>query len=351
MSRKIKVLVVDDSAVIRNMLSFLLASDPEIEVIGVAIDPFQAREKIVELNPDVITLDIEMPRMDGITFLEKLMKHRPLPTIIISSLSQAGSEMALQALQAGAVEVLAKPTVNVKEGLEQIKVPIVNAVKAAAVARLRTPSELAAQSFPVREKKTSISQTTHQILAMGSSTGGTEALKVVLSKMPADIPGTLIVQHIPPIFSKAFAEALNKICPFEVKEAEDGDRVIPGRVLVAPGNFHMELTRSGAYYYAHLHQQSPIHGVRPAVDFLFNSVASVAGRNALGVILTGMGKDGAKGMLAMKQAGAFTVAQDEKTCVVYGMPREAVDLGAVDKICPLDDIAQTIVEKLKKVSN
>jgi two-component system chemotaxis response regulator CheB len=343
--KKIRVLVVDDSAVIRNFLTHILDSDPGISVVGTAIDPFMARERIVELNPDVITLDIEMPRMDGVTFLGKLMKHKPIPTVIISSLSKAGSQMALQAMAAGAVEVLAKPAINVKEGLEQIRLPIIQAVKAAASANLSAQQRVS--SIHRVESASSLSQTTHQILAIASSTGGTEALKVLLPALPANIPGTVIVQHIPPVFSKTFAECLNKLCAFEVKEAEDGDRVTPGRVLIAPGNFHMELTRSGAYYYVNLNQNPTIHGVRPAADILMNSVAKLAGANATGVVLTGMGKDGAQGLLAMKKAGAFTIAQDEASCVVYGMPREAVEAGAVDKISPLNQIPSLIVNQVK----
>ena len=347
----IKVLIVDDSAVIRNLLEHILNSDPQIKVVGTAIDPFMAREKIVQLKPDVLTLDIEMPRMDGVTFLGKLTKHHPIPTVIISSLSQKGSQMALQALAHGAVEVLTKPAINVKEGLDQIRGPIINAVKAAAQARL-SPLKVnpAVNLLPIQKPSTALLKTTHQILAIASSTGGIEALKILLPGLPADIPGTIIVQHIPPVFSKTFAESLNKICLFEVKEAEDGDRVVPGRVLIAPGNFHVELTRSGAYYYVKLHQAPPVHGVRPAADILMSSVAKLAGSNASGVVLTGMGKDGAQGLLEMKKAGAFTIAQNEESCVVYGMPREAVEIGAVDEILSLDKISARLIRHLKTVA-
>lgn len=346
--KKIRVLIVDDSAVVRNLLSHILSAESDIEVVGTAIDPFQAREKIVDLNPDVLTLDIEMPRMDGVTFLEKLMRHKPIPTVIISSLSVAGSKMALQALEAGAVEVLAKPAIDVKKGLQDVREPIVQAVRAASRAKLQPVVRTAPVGTVVKVTKSALTQTTHQILAIASSTGGTEALKRILPFLPADLPGTLIVQHIPPVFSKSFADSLNKICPFEVKEAEDGDRVSPGRVLIAPGNFHMELVRSGAYYYAKLHQEPQIHGVRPAADILLRSVAKVAGGNAIGVILTGMGKDGAQGILEMHQAGAITIAQDEESCVVFGMPREAIALGGVDQVRPLSEIANEIVMQAKK---
>lgn len=344
MNPKIRVLIVDDSSVIRMLMTRILSSDPEIEVVGTASDPYVAREKLVELKPDVMTLDIEMPRMDGVTFLGKVMEHFPVPTIVISSLSARGSEMALKAMEAGAVDVMEKPSIDVSSSLMQAGAEIILRVKAVARANLRAPVRRLVSAPSV----TSLARTTHQILAIASSTGGTEALKEVLPLFPSDIPGTVIVQHMPPVFTKAFAEGLQRMCAFEIKEAKDGDRVIPGRALLAPGNFHMELDRSGAYYYVRLHQQPLLHGVRPAADFLFRSIAAKVGANAIGAILTGMGKDGAEGLLAMKNAGSFNLAQDEKTCVVYGMPKAAIDCGAIHKVVPLENMAHAIIEQLKK---
>ncbi len=347
---KIRVLIVDDSALIRSMFSKILGADPGIEIVGMAPDPYVAREKIVELKPDVMTLDIEMPRMDGITFLEAVMKHMPTRTIVISSLSTKNSEQALRAMEVGAVDVMAKPALDVTHTLETLRQELVERVKAVARARLLAPQKRAAPSAAVARPVAteSMSRTTHQVLAIASSTGGTEALKDVLPHLPADIPGTVIVQHMPPVFTKTFAEALQLLCPFEVREAADGDRVVPGRVLIAPGNFHMELTRSGAFYFVKLHQEPLLHGVRPAADYLMKSVARFAGRNAVGVVLTGMGRDGAAGLLAMKQAGAYTIAQDESTSVVYGMPKEAVEVGAVDRVMPLGSIAGELISQFKK---
>jgi two-component system chemotaxis response regulator CheB len=353
MNDKIRVLIVDDSSIIRNMYSKILGADPGIEVVGTAVDPYAAREKLVTLKPDVMTLDIEMPRMDGLTFLEAVMKHMPVRTIVISSLSTKNSELALRALEIGAIDVLAKPAIDVTNTLEKIRNELIARVKAVARARIpdkRGPSPTAPLRAvgATRPVSDALARTTHQVVAIASSTGGTEALKEVLPRLPADVPGTLIVQHMPPVFTKAFAESLQKICAFEVREAKDGDRVHPGLALIAPGNYHMELVRSGAYYYAKLHQEPHMHGVRPAADYLMNSVAKYAGRNALGVVLTGMGRDGAAGLLAMKQAGAFTVAQDEASCVVFGMPKEAIDVGAVEKVMPLQLIADELVVQFKR---
>jgi two-component system chemotaxis response regulator CheB len=342
---KIRVLIVDDSSIIRNLLTRLLSSDPGIEVVGTAPDPYVAREKIVALRPDVMTLDIEMPRMDGVTFLGKVMEHLPVRTVVISSLSTQGSETALRALEAGAIEVLAKPAMDVTRSLGEMAVEVIRAVKTAAQAKLvaRSPSAASGLVKCPRSAPTSMARTTHQILAIASSTGGTEALKVLLPMLPSDLPGTLIVQHMPPVFTKTYADHLQNLCPFEVKEAEDGDRVVPGRVLIAPGNFHMELSRSGAYYYAKLHQEAPLHGVRPAADYLMRSVARCAGANALGVVLTGMGRDGAEGLKEMKAAGSLNIAQNEETCVVYGMPKAAVDAGAIHQVLPLERIAAELI--------
>lgn len=348
MAQKIRVLIVDDSAVIRKLLEKIFGSSPDIEVVGTAADPYIARDKLVALKPDVMTLDVEMPRMDGISFLEKVMQHFPTRTIIFSSLAKTGSETYLRALEAGAIEILEKPSIDVSQSLEALSSSIIEKVKAVARARINPIKKVVATGGPVAKvAPTSLARTTHQLIAVASSTGGTEALKVFLSGMPADIPGTLVVQHMPPGFTKSFADNLNNMFPFEVKEAQDGDQVVPGRVLIAPGNYHMEITRSGAYYYVKLHQGPALHSVRPAADYLMKSVAKFVGKNALGVVLTGMGKDGAEGLLEMKNAGAYTVVQNEETCVVYGMPGAAVALGAADKILPLDRIAGDLLGQIQ----
>ena len=345
---KIRVLIVDDSAVIRKLLEKIFSTCPDIEVVGTASDPYIARDKLVALKPDVMTLDVEMPRMDGISFLEKVMQHFPTRTIIFSSLAKTGSETYLRALEAGAIEIMEKPSIDVSSSLESLSQTIVEKVKAVAKARINPIKKMVTPGAPVQKVTTSLARTTHQLIAVASSTGGTEALKVFLSGMPADIPGTLVVQHMPPGFTKSFAENLNNMFPFEVKEAQDGDQVVPGRVLIAPGNYHMEITRSGAFYYVKLHQGPTLHSVRPAADYLMKSVAKYVGKNALGVVLTGMGKDGAEGLLEMKNAGAYTVVQNEETCVVYGMPGAAVALGAADKILPLDRIAGDLIHQVQQ---
>ncbi|MGZ3768166.1 MAG: protein-glutamate methylesterase/protein-glutamine glutaminase [Bdellovibrio sp.] len=346
---KIRVLIVDDSAVIRKLLEKIFSSSPDIEVVGTAADPYIARDKLVALKPDVMTLDVEMPRMDGISFLEKVMQHFPTRTIIFSSLAKTGSETYLRALEAGAIEVMEKPSIDVSHSLESLSQTIVEKVKDVAKARLNPIKKFAPSSVGHVQSATptALARTTHQLIAVASSTGGTEALKVFLRGMPADIPGTLVVQHMPSGFTKTFAENLNSLFPFEVKEAADGDQVVPGRVLIAPGNYHMEITRSGAFYYVKLHQGPTLHNVRPAADYMMKSVAKFVGKNALGVVLTGMGKDGAEGLLEMKNAGAYTVAQNEETCVVYGMPAAAVAIGAVDRVLPLDHIAHDLLNHLK----
>lgn len=349
MSKKIRVLIVDDSSVIRTLLTKVLSADPEIEVVGTAPDPFIAREKIVELRPNVMTLDIEMPRMDGISFLTKVMQHFPVRTLIFSSLSPRNSVMALNAFAAGAIDVMAKPAIDVTQGLSTLAQEITARVKMVARANLVIPKSVAPvqSDFKSKPDATSLQKTTHQVLAIASSTGGTEALKAVLPLLPEDLPGTVIVQHMPPVFTKTYAEALQRICNFEVKEAEHGDRLVPGRVLLAPGNFHMELSRSGAYYFVKLHQEPMIHGVRPAADFLMKSVAKYAGENAIGLILTGMGRDGADGLLSMKQAGSYNIAQDERSCVVFGMPKAAIEIDAVHRVLPLERIADEIINQIK----
>ncbi|HEU5123623.1 MAG TPA: chemotaxis response regulator protein-glutamate methylesterase [Verrucomicrobiae bacterium] len=343
--RKIRVLVVDDSAVVRRAISDALAKDPEIEVVGSACDPYIARDKILELNPDVLTLDIEMPRMDGITFLKILQQHRPMPVVVISSLTQAGSRSALAALEAGAVDVLAKPSSSWSIG--DLADQLAHRVKGAAKARMSSAPNPIETIAKASSTGSSNAFNPRQIVVLGASTGGTEAIKSVLTRLPNGLPGICVVQHIPAVFSKAFAERLNECCAMEVREAAHGDEVKPGRVLIAPGDFHMALEWDGRRYLVRLHQGPPLHFTRPAVDVLFNSAAACAGANALGVVLTGMGSDGAQGMKKLKEAGAITLAQNEATCVVYGMPRAAVELRVVDHVLPLEAIPGAILKALE----
>ncbi len=342
--KKIRVLIVDDSSMMRHLLKDLLTTDPEIEVVGVAVDPYDAREKLVSLRPDVMTLDVEMPRMDGVTFLEKVMKHFPTRTVIISSLTPEGSQLSLRALAAGAIDVIAKPKLDIHRGIRDMAEQITSRVKVAATARVMGPSQKVAQTL--FKATTRVLETTHKVVAVASSTGGTEALKTFLLGMPKECPGILIVQHMPPLFTRAYADHLKSLTGFDVREAQQGDRVGPGSVLLAPGGSHMELARTGSYYTVQIHQQEPLHGVRPAADYLFKSVAQAAGSNAIGVVLTGMGKDGAEGLLAMRRSGALTLAQDEETCVVFGMPKEAIRIEAVEKVLPLQAIAGAIITHL-----
>lgn len=339
----IKVLIVDDSAVVRSFLKDLLISDPEIEVVGTAPDPFVARDKILKYNPDVITLDVEMPRMDGITFLKKLMRYYPIPVVILSSLTQSGMATTIEALEEGAVDVIAKPRMDIIKGMEQISREVIEKVKTAARAKIRKRNEAKKEaSVPVLMGK-ALKQSTNKVIAIGASTGGTEAIKDILVRLPADAPGIVVVQHMPEKFTKAFAERLNSLCNMEVREARDGDGVIPGAVLIAPGNYHMQFRRSGARYYVTLNQDPPVYHQRPSVDVLFDSVAEYAGSNATGVILTGMGADGSHGLLKMKQSGARTIAQDEESCIVFGMPKEAIKLGGVDRVLPLEKIPDAML--------
>ncbi len=340
LSTKTRVLVVDDSAVVRRAISEALSSDPTIEVVGTACDPYNARDRILELNPDVLTLDIEMPRMDGLTFLRILQKHRPMPVVVVSSITPAGSKAALAALEAGAVDVIAKPTSAWSIG--DLRDQLIHRVKGAALARFRTGPSAGAGGQKV-ETTPSVVFNPRQIIVLGASTGGTEALKSVLTQLPPGLPGICIVQHIPPFFSKAFAERMNEICAVEVREAVAGDEVRPGLVLIAPGDFHMMVIWNNGHYQVVLNQGPPQHHTRPAVDVLFNSVAACAGRYAVASLLTGMGSDGAQGMKKLKEAGATTLAQNEDTCVVYGMPRAAVELGVVDQVLPLERIPLALV--------
>ncbi|MFB3776614.1 MAG: chemotaxis response regulator protein-glutamate methylesterase [Bryobacteraceae bacterium] len=339
---KIRVLIVDDSAIVRKILSDAISGEPDMEVVGTAPDPFIARDKILALKPDVLTLDIEMPRMDGLTFLKKLMHHHPLPVIVISSLGQASCQATLDALRIGAVEVLAKPGGPYSVG--ELRLSLAGKIRAAAVSRIRRPApDSAAKPEPFTAATRSFDPAT--VIAIGASTGGTEAIQVVLTGMPARGPGIVITQHIPPVFSRAFADRLNQICPMEVKEACDGDSVIPGRALIAPGNFHMLLRKSAHGYSVQVKDGPQVCYQRPSVDVLFSSVAEAAGAKAVGALLTGMGSDGAQGMLRMKRAGARTIAQDEASSVVFGMPREAIRLGAADRVLPLTHIAGAILQQ------
>jgi len=337
----IRVLIVDDSAVVRKIFTEELSRDPAIEVVGTAPDPYVARDKIVAMKPDVVTLDIEMPRMDGITFLRKLMRYYPIPVIIVSSLTPQGGNLALEALEIGAVDVMCKPGAAYTVG--DMSIDLIDKIKAAARVRMRgqnTPPPAASEP----SQRLSLTRTTQKVVAIGASTGGTEALRVVLEQYPANAPGTLVVQHMPEHFTRSFAERLNSLCAVEVKEAEDGDSIGPGRVLIAPGNKHLMLRRSGALYCAQVKTGPLVCRHRPSVEVLFNSVARYAGSNAIGVILTGMGNDGATGLLNMKQSGAVTVAQDEQSCVVFGMPKEAIKQGGVDHIDSLSKIPERILK-------
>jgi two-component system, chemotaxis family, protein-glutamate methylesterase/glutaminase len=333
----IRVLIIDDSALVRKVLSDGLSGFPDIEVVGTAGDPYIARERIVALRPDVLTLDIEMPRMDGLTFLTKLMQHHPLPVVVVSSLTPANSETALRALELGAVEVISKP--GSAFSTPDVGARLVHAVRAAAAARLERPPvgpapARAAETVPIPHLRT-----THRILAIGASTGGTRAIEALLRRLPIETPGTVIVQHMPGGFTASFAARLNELCAMEVREAKHRDPVVPGVALIAPGDRHMLLERSGARYEIRLKNGPPVHHQRPAVDVLFQSVARSAGRNAVGVILTGMGADGARGLLAMREKGAPTLAQDEASCVVFGMPKEAIALGAASEVVALEHMA------------
>jgi len=336
---KIKVLIVDDSAVVRQILTRELSRDRNIEIVGTAPDPYVARDKIVQLKPDVLTLDVEMPRMDGVTFLRKLMKHHPIPVIIVSSLTAAGSELAMEALQCGAIDVMCKPGTSYSVG--DMSELLIEKIKAAALVDIKKRAEVVKASAEMRPpvKRLAMTCTTNKIIAIGASTGGTEAVREVLEQFPSGAPGTVIVQHMPEFFTKSFADRLNSICEIDVKEAENGDRIIPGRALVAPGNKHMVMRRSGAQYLVEIKDGPLVFHQRPAVEVLFNSVAQYAGANAVGMILTGMGKDGAKGLLAMKEAGAYTIVQDEASSVVWGMPGEAYKVGAHCTMLPLKKIA------------
>jgi two-component system chemotaxis response regulator CheB len=341
---KIKVLIVDDSAIVRKVLTEALSGEADIEVVGTAPDPIVARDKILSLRPDVLTLDIEMPRMDGVTFLKRLMHYHPMPVIVISSLGTASSRVALDALEAGALDVLAKP--GGPQSVGDLRFNLASRIRAAKVARLRKPSPV--ESEPPAQMTAGKPFPASSVIAIGASTGGTEAVQKVLTVLPANCPGILITQHIPAVFSRSFANRLNELCAVRVREAEDGDQVEPGLALVAPGNFHMLLRRSQTGYRVEIKDGPMVCYQRPAVDVLFHSVAQAAASNATGVILTGMGSDGAQGLLAMKKAGARTIAQDEASCVVFGMPKEAIRCGAVEQILPLAAIPGAILAESRR---
>ena len=350
MNKKIKVLIIDDSAVVRQTLAQILSSDPQIEVMDPAPDPFIAVERIRHEVPDVITLDVEMPRMDGITFLNKLMTQHPIPVVMCSSLTLKGSETAMKALEYGAVDIIEKPRLGAKNFLEEARIRICDAVRAASLVRVKpivkrlvAQPKLTADSVIARPARNAMLKTTEKIVAVGASTGGTEALRVFLEAMPADSPGIVIVQHMPEQFTAAFAKRLDGLCRISVKEAAENDTVIRGRALIAPGNHHMLLKRSGARYYVEIKDGPLVCRHRPSVDVLFRSAAQYAGKNAVGVIMTGMGDDGARGMLEMKEAGSYNIAQDEDTSVVFGMPKEAIKRGGTDIVMPLDKIAMKII--------
>jgi two-component system chemotaxis response regulator CheB len=351
MERKIRVLVVDDSAFVRQLMSKMLAADPQIEVVGTAPDPYAAREKIKALKPDVLTLDVEMPRMDGVTFLANLMRLHPMPVVMVSSLTEQGAEVTFQALEYGAVDFVTKPKVDLAHTLEDYAVEICEKVKAAAGARVRardaaprlaaTPNLCADAVLAARA--VGHFRTTDQLIAIGASTGGTEAIKEVLMRMPADAPGIVITQHIPEAFSGPFAKRMDGICAMTVCEAGDGQQILPGHVYIAPGNRHLLVLRDGARFVCRLSDGPPVNRHRPSVDVMFRSVAQHVGANAVGVMLTGMGADGAQGMREMHDTGSITFAQDEKSSVVWGMPGAAVKAGAVDHVVPLDDIAGRVL--------
>jgi len=349
--KKIRVLIVDDSALVRRAISEALSKDPEIEVVGTAPDPYAARDQILALNPDVLTLDIEMPRMDGLTFLGILKQHRPMPVVVISSVTQSGSRAAMAALEAGAVDVLAKP--NSSSSIGELGSQLAHRIKGAARAKFGGVISAGSGVAPVTPTPVAVPGgfNPRQLILIGSSTGGTEALKNILTRLPDGLPGICIVQHIPAVFSKAFAERLNECCAFEVREAAQGDEVRPGLALIAPGDFHMALEWDGRRCVTRLHQGPPLHHTRPAVDVLFNSAVACRGARVLAMLLTGMGCDGAQGMKKLKETGAATLAQDEKSCVVYGMPRAAVELGAVDHVVPLERIPQVMLRVLEEQAN
>ena len=357
--KKIRVLIVDDAALVRQMLTEMLQTDPMIEVIGTASDPYIAREKIKSLKPDVLTLDVDMPRMDGLTFLRNLMRLRPMPVVMVSSLTAQGADMTLQALELGAIDFVTKPRVDLAHSLQDYTTEIIAKIKIASTARVRALERTMGQPLDVSPKYTADAilqqrqseshfKTTERIVALGASTGGTEAIKEVLMYLPAETPGMVITQHIPEAFSGPFARRMDSISAMTVCEAQDGQHILPGHIYIAPGNRHLLVARDGTRYVCRLHNGSPVNRHRPSVDVLFRSVAQHVGPNAVGVLLTGMGDDGARGLKEMHEAGAYTLAQDEKTSVVWGMPGQAVKLGGVDEVLPLGEVATAILRLIDR---
>lgn len=343
---KIKVLIVDDSALIRGVMREIINSQPDMEVVGVAPDPIAARDLIKQTNPDVLTLDVEMPKMDGLEFLEKLMRLRPMPVVMVSSLTERGSEITMRALELGAVDFVTKPKMSIQSGMLEYTDLIADKIRIAARARIkpRTPHAQGGQSGTTLAAVRNPLTSSEKLIIIGASTGGTEAIKDFLMQLPPDSPGVLITQHMPEGFTRSFANRLDKLCKISVKEAEGGERVLPGHAYLAPGHSHLLLVRSGANYMTKLDQGPPVNRHRPSVDVLFNSAALTAGKNAVGVILTGMGKDGAAGMLEMKKAGGYNLAQDEASCVVFGMPKEAIAVGATHEVAPLHELPRRVLE-------
>jgi two-component system, chemotaxis family, protein-glutamate methylesterase/glutaminase len=341
---KTRVLIVDDSALMRQLLTDILSRDPDLEVAGAASDPYVARDKILLLKPDVVTLDVEMPRMDGLTFLDRLMRARPTPVVMVSSLTERSCETTLRAMELGAVDFVTKPKLDVQTGTLQMAQEIIDKVKAAARAKVRPPARTSGLRPAAPPSSTLLSfRATHKVIAIGASTGGTEAIREVLTRMPPDSPGIVMVQHMPEKFTTSFAQRLDSLAKIRVSEARDGDRILPGHALLAPGNFHMEVARSGAEYRVRVFAGEPVNRHRPSVDVLFASCARELGRNAVGVIMTGMGADGAREMASMRRAGAHTIAQDEESCVVFGMPKEAIAMGGAVEVLPLDWIPPGIL--------
>jgi two-component system, chemotaxis family, protein-glutamate methylesterase/glutaminase len=351
---KTRVLIIDDSALVRSLLTEIVNREPDLEAIGAAPDPLVAREMIRALSPDVLTLDVEMPKMDGLDFLERLMRLRPTPVVMVSTLTERGAEATLKALELGAIDFVSKPHLGIAAGLHDLALDICEKIRVASKARLyrhvrpgdpRTTAQAQSQRAPTRYSWVS----TEKLIAIGASTGGTEAIREVIARLSADSPAVLVTQHMPPGFTRSFASRLDGLCRMTVSEAKDGERVLPGHVYIAPGDQHMKLARCGANYMIALDDGPPVNRHRPSVDVLFRSMAAEAGQNALGVMLTGMGRDGATAMLEMKQAGAFNIAQDEATCVVFGMPKEAIATGAVDEVLPVNRIAERIQSRLAEL--
>ncbi|WP_296663104.1 chemotaxis response regulator protein-glutamate methylesterase [Paraburkholderia sp.] len=359
--QKIKVLCVDDSALIRSLMTEIINDQPDMTVVATAPDPLVARELIKQHNPDVLTLDVEMPRMDGLDFLEKLMRLRPMPVVMVSSLTERGNEITLRALELGAVDFVTKPKVGIRDGMLEYAEKLADKVRAAARARVQARHAAPAAAHagapgapPAAAHAPMINNpllSTEKLIIIGASTGGTEAIREVLTPLPPDAPAVLIAQHMPPGFTKSFAQRLNGLCRISVKEAEHGERVLPGHAYIAPGHAHLLLARSGANYIAHLSDDPPVNRHRPSVDVLFRSAAQHAGKNAIGVILTGMGRDGAAGLLDMRRAGAYTFAQDEASCIVFGMPREAIAAGAADEVAPLSDMSRRVMARLAQMGD